>query len=187
MLFVSGDCGVIQTKHPAKVPLVEIRVAMHSDAEQVQEMAYSAMRAFGLAPDPEGIYVELGRFGEKLNGLLIQLVACVGDRIAGCISLSRKDPSTGKLSGFYVDPCFRGRGIGEKLIERTVSYAQTISLAGIYLETWDKMEAAVHLYIKLGWKRIDDPPAESGAQRAYYLELTADNKPLKNDAEKRAF
>lgn len=157
---------------------MEIRLATQSDAERVQNIAYSAMHTFGLVPDPDEIDVELGRFGEILEGLLLQLVACSGDIILGCISLSRKDSVTGKISGFYVDPAFRGQGIGEKLLERTVRYAHTIPLSGVYLETWDKMEVAVRLYAKFGWQRIGDPPAESGAQRAYYLSLQSDNQML---------
>lgn len=153
------------------MPKMEIRLATRHDAEQVQRLAYPAMRSFGLVPDPEGVDLEIGRFGEQLEGMLLQLVAHREDVILGCISLSQKDSITGKISGFYVGPDYRGKGIGESLLTATIGHAQSIPLAGIYLETWDKMEAAVRLYTKFGWKRVNDPPKASGAQRAYYLSL----------------
>ncbi len=169
--------SVIRTANLAEWQ-VEIRLATKSDAEQVRKIAYSAMHTFGLVPDPEGIDIEVGRFGESFEGALLQLVACCGDEILGRISLSQKDSKTAKISGFYVDPSHRGKGIGEKLLVSTIRHAQKIPLSGIYLETWDKMEAAVRLYVKFGWYRVSDPPEESGAQRAYYLSLNTDNKPL---------
>lgn len=156
---------------------MEIRIGKQSDAEQVQKIAYSAMHLLGLIPDPEGIDIELGQFGEKLDVFLLQLVAIVGDNVVGCISLRQLDACTGKLCGFYIDPAYRGRGIGKRLINNIIVYAKSTFLDGIYLETWDKMEAAVHLYSRFGWKQINDPPEESGAQRAYYLELTTDSNP----------
>ncbi len=152
---------------------MELRIGKQADAVHVREVAYSAMHSFGLTPDPKGIDIELGRFGEKLDILLLQLVACEGNKVTGCISLSRLDSSIGKLSGFYVDASYHGQGIGKKLIARVIDHAKSISLNGIYLETWDSMVAAIHLYTKFGWNRIADPPKESGAQRAYYLELSA--------------
>lgn len=154
---------------------MEVRKGNQSDAAQVQKLTYSAMHLFGLVPDPNGIDIELGHFGEQLDEFLLQLVACDGDKIIGCISLMRFDSFKGKLTGFYVDPACQGRGIGKMLLKSTIDQAKSIGLTGIYLETWDKMETAVHIYQKFGWKRVNDPPRDSGAQRAYYLPFTADN------------
>jgi hypothetical protein len=44
-------------------------------------------------------------------------------------------------------------------------------LARLYLETWGRMSAAVRLYESGGWVRGEDPPAGSGADRSYWLEL----------------
>ena len=166
---------------------MEVRKGKQSDAAQAQKLSYSTMQLFGLVPDPNGIDIELGRFGEQLDEFLLQLVACEDDKIIGCISLLRFDSCEGKLSGFYVDPTHRGRGIGERLLKNTIDHAKSIGLTGIYLETWDKMEAAANLYKKFGWKRVNDPPRDSGAQRAYYLRLPANNKPrhlMQKDAQR---
>jgi GNAT superfamily N-acetyltransferase len=155
---------------------MEVRKGKQSDAAQAQKLSYSTMQLFGLVPDPNGIDIELGHFGEQFDEFLLQLVACESDKIIGCISLLRFDACEGKLSGFYVDPTYQGRGIGQRLLKSTLDHAKSIGLTGIYLETWDKMEAAANLYKKFGWKRVNDPPRDSGAQRAYYLRFTADNK-----------
>ena len=155
---------------------MEVRKGNRSDAAQVQKLSYSIMLQFGLVPDPNGLDNELGYFGEQSDEFLLQLVAYDGDTIIGCISLMRYESCEGKLSGFYVDPTYQSRGIGERLLKNTIEHAKSIGLTGIYLETWDKMQAAVHIYKKFGWKMVNDPPQDSGAQRAYYLRLTADHK-----------
>ena len=150
---------------------MKIRVATESDAPSVQSMAYSAMYTYGLVPDPDGVDFALGHFGESFDGLLIQLVAYLNDDIVGCITLSRKNFYTGKISGFYVEYALRGQGIGAALIEAIIQHAQSIGLSGIYLETWGKMEAAVALYRKYGWRHTEDLPQDSGAERAFFLQI----------------
>jgi ribosomal protein S18 acetylase RimI-like enzyme len=129
-------------------------------------------------PDPSGLDIELGQFGENYMGAVVQLVACKGSKVVGSINLKHHSPNDGKITGFYIDSKYRGLRAGHMLLSETINRAKIAKLDGIYLDTWDKMETAVWLYKKFGWKQIEDRPKSSGAQRRYYLRLKKDNKSL---------
>ena len=150
---------------------VIIRDGNISDAEAVKLIAYPIMESFGIEPDPNDLDYELGHFGENYIGIIAQLVAILGSKIVGSIILKRHLQNDGKITGFYVDPKYRGQRAGHLLLSETVNRAKLYSLGGVYLDTLDKMEVAVTLYKKFGWKQIEDPPPNSGAQRRYFLRL----------------
>jgi len=77
----------------------------------------------------------------------------------------------GKLTGFYVDPKWRGQGIGSALLARATDAGKAAGLSRLHLETWHFMKAAIHLYQRANWTRSADPPPSSGADRAYDLIL----------------
>jgi len=148
---------------------IKIREGKLEDAEYVRSIAFPIMKSYGMIPDPNGLDFELGHFGEGYPGLIAQLVACKESRIIGSLILKQQHQNSGKLTGFYVDSNYRGQRVGISLLSEAIKRAKTANLKGIYLDTWDKMEVAVSLYKRLGWKQVDDPPKESGAQRRYYL------------------
>jgi GNAT superfamily N-acetyltransferase len=93
--------------------------------------------------------------------------------VCGSIIISGKGGRVGKLSGFYVSDVYRGHGIGSALLRAAVEAATFTGTERLYLETWGRMNAAVRLYELTGWKRGEDPPTSSGADRSYWLELNA--------------
>ncbi|WP_317204856.1 GNAT family N-acetyltransferase [Janthinobacterium sp.] len=148
-----------------------VRMARAEDGDAVRGIAAVAMRDFGLEPDFAGLDRELGLFGQAVRGGGAQLVAEVDGRVAGSLILAPAGARTLKLSGFYVDAALRGRGVGRALLLRAIAFAREGGNAGIELETWDKMAAAVALYTTLGWRRGARLPAASGAEWAYTLDL----------------
>ncbi len=158
---------IIEMDHPQII----IREGILSDAESVRSIAFPIMGFFGMKPDPNGLDFELGHFGEIYSGAIAQLVAILYSRIIGSIILRHQPPNSGKITGFYVDSKFQGQKAGQLLLSEVINRAQMHDLDGIYLDTWDKMETAVGIYKKFGWKQIEDPPPNSGANMRYYLSL----------------
>ncbi len=150
---------------------IKIRDGVLLDAEAVRSIAFSIMKSFGMDPDPGGLDIELGHFGENYMGAVAQLVACKGSRVIGSLILKQQSTNDGKITGFYIDSKYRGLRAGHLLLSEAIKRAKIAMLDGIYLDTWDKMETAVWLYKKFGWKQIEDPPKSSGAQRRYYLRV----------------
>jgi GNAT superfamily N-acetyltransferase len=144
-----------------------IRRAVAADREAVQTIAAAGMREFGLEPD----FADLDRLGDGRPGVVAKFVAEVDHAICGSAILSVRAAGVGKLSGLYVNSACRGRGMGRALLQAAFTAGMGSGLARLYLQTWGRMSAAVRLYESAGWARGADPPAGSGADRSYWLEL----------------
>ena len=150
-----------------------IRAATTADREAVLRIAAAGMQQFGLMPDFAGLDAELGRIGEDRERAIAELVVVVGGAVCGSVVISGKRGRMAKLSGFYVSDAYRGRGIGRALLQAAVEAASCTGTERLYLETWGRMTAAVRLYESTGWIRGEEPPASSGADRSYWLDLNA--------------
>ena len=83
-------------------------------------------------------------------------VALEDDRLVGTASIVRHDMSTCLelspwLSAVYVPPEDRNRGIGSKLVRRSMQEAEMLGVKRLHLFTPDKMK----FYTRLGWKVIE--------------------------------
>lgn len=153
---------------------VTIRRATAADRDAVLRIAAQAMREYALVPDFDGLDVDLGRIGTNHPGTVTEQVAVLDGEVTGSIVITTRVVGTGagKLTGFYLSPSSRGRGVGRALLGAAVEAARSAGIARLDLETWGRMTAAVHLYESTGWTRGEDPPAGSGADRSYWLRLS---------------
>ena len=88
--------------------------------------------------------------------------------------LTGADPDTCELRKMYFLPELRGRGIGEKLLQRCLEAARQRGYRRCYLETLTHMEAAQRLYVKAGFTRLPGAlgaTGHSGCNCFYLLEL----------------
>ena len=163
---------VIDTGATKTAPLI-VREGVLADRGRVQEIASGAMRSFGIEPDFVDLDRDLGRFGDVdgESGATVYLVAQSGAEVVGSLILSRMDEQTLKLSAFYVDAACRGQGVGRRLLMEAVATGAACGYRHIYLETWEKMTAAVRLYTAFGWRRGDRLAPDSGAEWSYVLDL----------------
>jgi putative acetyltransferase len=134
------------------------------------QIAGDAMLGYGIEPDFAGLDSDLGTLGSNPKACA-ELVATMDDVVAGVAILTRSGDNAGKLTGFYVDAKWRGRGIGSALLARVTNAARAAGLSRLHLQTWHFMKAAIHLYERANWTRSADPPAGSGADRTYDLIL----------------
>ena len=56
----------------------------------------------------------------------------------------------------------RGKGLGQKMIEKCVGQARIFGFEQCYLETMPYMEAAQKLYNKMGFKYLEGPMGNTG-------------------------
>jgi GNAT superfamily N-acetyltransferase len=84
----------------------------------------------------------------------------------GGVGLRTLAPGTGEVRRLWVDPEWRGRGIGRHLMERLESAARDLGLSALQLGTGDRQPEAVSLYEDTGWERIfvtpDGAPLPAG-------------------------
>jgi GNAT superfamily N-acetyltransferase len=93
----------------------------------------------------------LSRFEEARDGFWI---VSLNDRIEGGIAI---DGTIGRTDGahlrwFIVSPEVRGRGFGRRLMKEAISFCRKKDYRKIYLETFEGLHAARHLYEKFGFR-----------------------------------
>jgi putative acetyltransferase len=62
----------------------------------------------------------------------------------------------------YFLPAARGRGAGAAMMERCLEAARELGFRQCYLETLSGMDAAMKLYERSGFRRIDAPMGDTG-------------------------
>ena len=62
-----------------------------------------------------------------------------------------------ELQKMYILPKARGKGVGRKLMEQCLEFAQEAGYEKCYLETFSYMKAALKLYTKTGFYLLSKP------------------------------
>jgi N-acetylglutamate synthase-like GNAT family acetyltransferase len=123
------------------------------------------MRAYGehLAAHPagaaniciQGYEQELERLPE---GYLALLLMMVDGEPAGCVALRemKQDKHVCEMKRLWVDPRFRGLGVGRRLVEEAISRAEQMGFEAIYLDTVPAaMPEANRLYTAMGFIPVE--------------------------------
>ena len=94
----------------------------------------------------------LKKYGPPSGDLML---AYWDDEVAGCIALMKmKEPGACEMKRLYVKPSFRKNKIGRLLIEDLLNSAKERDYKIMRLDTFLKLQAAVHLYEQFGFKNI---------------------------------
>ena len=72
------------------------------------------------------------------------------------------DADTCELRKMYFLPQARGHGAGAAMMERCLEAARELGFSQCYLETLSGMDAAMKLYERSGFRRIDAPMGHTG-------------------------
>ena len=93
---------------------------------------------------------------EKPDGRLL-LVEVYGE-ITGTISLRKIRGDCGEIKRMYIKPEFRGKKLGNLMIEKLISVSKENGVSKLYLDTALFMSSAVYIYKKFGFKEIASYP-----------------------------
>lgn len=80
------------------------------------------------------------------------ILAEVDESKVGCVFFSAESEATGRIRLFYLDEAYRGRGIGKKMMKVVMSRAVASGFETIDVSTFDRHEAACHVYSSLGFE-----------------------------------
>ena len=97
----------------------------------------------------------LDKFAEPYGRLL--LVEVDGE-IAGTVSLRKIREDAGEIKRMYVKPKFRGKKLGNLLIEEVIEISQRNEFYKLYLDTAHFMSSAISLYKNYGFKKTTSYP-----------------------------
>lgn len=108
-----------------------------------------------------------GKYGQP-RGILI--LALVNGKEAGCIALRNISEDICEMKRLYVRDCYRGLGIGKKLITIVIQEALKMNYQYIRLDTLPMMKNAQALYKSLGFYDIG-PYVYNPIDGAKFMEL----------------
>ena len=101
-----------------------------------------------------------GKYARPAGRLLL---ASVDGRAAGCVALRSLGDGSSEMKRMFVDPAFRGRGVGGALAVQVIDEARSAGYQTMRLDTSVRQLEAIRLYERLGFTRIGpyyDLPAE---------------------------
>ena len=79
------------------------------------------------------------------------ILAKQNDKTVGCIALKPIGNGVCEMKRLYVRPEVRGEGLGRKLVEELIRFAQKSSYQSMKLDTVSKLKEAIHLYRSIGF------------------------------------
>jgi putative acetyltransferase len=92
-------------------------------------------------------------------------VAEINNEIIGCCGVF---PTNGlpvncaELVKFYLSQDVRGKGIGKKLMQKSIQSAKDFKYTQLYLESLPQFSKAVSIYEKQGFEKLNQPLGNSG-------------------------
>jgi putative acetyltransferase len=107
-----------------------------------------------------------GRYAPPEGRLALAILA--GDAV-GCIALRKLDDRSCEMKRLFVRLSARGSGVAVTLIKWLFSEARSLGYSRMLADTLPTMHAALRLYERLGFKRID-PYSPNPTPGAIYLE-----------------
>jgi RimJ/RimL family protein N-acetyltransferase len=83
------------------------------------------------------------------------------EKVIGSITIDGiKSKSDGNhLRWFIVDPAFHNKGVGTMLIKTAIEFCKKVQASRVYLWTFSGLDAARHLYEKLGFTLVKEQEA----------------------------
>ncbi len=120
-------------------------------------LRFKTIRLKGLLEDPlafGGNYEDELHFDEAQWRDFIRNMwfALIDDRIIGMIGLIKDiNSSNGQLISFWVEPSYRGKGIGRALVYQVQEYARNNSMEKLFLFVTVTQEISIRLYEKMGF------------------------------------
>jgi putative acetyltransferase len=92
-----------------------------------------------------------GRYAGPRGALWL---ATADGRAVGCVGLRPLGPELCEIKRLYVQPSFRGTGLGRRLAETVLAEAGRIGYRRVWLDTMPSMGGAIALYRSLGFTEI---------------------------------
>lgn len=80
--------------------------------------------------------------------------AKIGQEIVGSAALMPEDLGVYELGKMAVSQDYQGRGIGNILLRHCIEFAKKIQAKKLFLITDSKLQPALHLYEKFGFKEV---------------------------------
>jgi putative acetyltransferase len=98
---------------------------------------------------------------------------CIGGAGIGALHGLSPSEGLGEVRDLVIEPAYRARGLGTRLIKRCIEEAKNLGYKRLYLETTPQMEKAQKLFIRFGFRPVTqaqaDPHGASDKVPCYFI------------------
>ena len=142
---------------------MSVKILLAYDFSQEIKLLFSEYTDMLIEGDPSfKKYLEIQHYDDELKHLGKKYglpygrlyLAYYNNEVAGCIGLKKIDEKNCEMKRLYVRPKFRGKQIGEQLIEKIIKDAKEIGYSYMLLDTLPFLKGAIYLYKKYGFYEI---------------------------------
>lgn len=158
---------------PRDLPEIIIRAATNADAARVKALVFRVLNEYGLSPDPAATDADLDDIEAHYlkTGGMFELIEDTAGNLLGTVGLYPVDNETCELRKMYFAPEVRGRGLGARVLKRTLDRARELGFRRVELETASVLEGAIRLYTRFGFRPLPNHHLAPRADRAFFLDL----------------
>ncbi|HET7187032.1 MAG TPA: GNAT family N-acetyltransferase [Gemmatimonadaceae bacterium] len=151
-------------------PAITVReVSDAADVDEVRRLVLAHAAARAMTPGIEYMRADAARlpgpYVSPRGGLWLAQANGAG---IGCVALRPLDDETAEVKRMYVDPTWRGKGVGRALMETLIAGARARHYATLRLGTLHDMTTAMALYDALGFTPIDRYRADELIDTRFY-------------------
>ncbi len=153
-----------------ELPLVEgWRPGVIGEVVSLQARYYARHWSFGSYFEAK-LAAEAAAFVRRYDPRVdLLLSAWDGERVVGSVTIDGGDPERPEdlahLRWFIVDDGFRGRGLGRRLVSRSLEFARRTGRSGVYLWTFAGLDAARRLYDAEGFRLVREVSGDTWGTR----------------------
>jgi len=170
MREVSTNWGFSGAQPPHGFVLRQAETA--AELAQARELFLEYEKALGISLCFQGFDQELaglpGQYAPPSGRLLLGTYA---GALAGSVALHALAPAIGEMKRLYLRPAFRGKGLGQAMVDAIVAEARAIGYRRLRLDTIEPlMKSAVAMYRRMGFREIA-PYCANPWEGALYMEL----------------
>lgn len=152
--------------------MLKFEKADNADAEFIKPLVFSILEEYGLNSDPSATDSDLDDIEQSyfLKGGYFEKVLD-NNQVIACWGLFPLENDIVELRKMYMVKDYRGKGIGKRLLERSLNKASELGFKRVTLETAGVLKEAIGLYEKFGFKEFFPEHISCRCDQAYYLDL----------------
>ncbi len=149
---------------------MNIREAKQSDSESIKNVVFEVLKEYGLDPDPGTTDKDLDAI-DKLYGENGGYFGVIEDlnKVVATVGIFKVSETTCELRKMYALPNQRGKGLGRKLMEFSITKAKELGFERIILETASPLVEAISLYKKYGFIEYQPDHLSARCDQAFEL------------------